>query len=307
MARLAGALESLYSRVTPPEASGEYSPGEIEMSSAPPRQHTTTPTPPLPDGATRALAAIMKAVEAKISTVTTKTPSPPPRTTGGTPDSGVSGPGCPRPIPTSAAVCKAVRLPKTKMAAAGAMVKGAIPDPMFQPHVKVVVTPKVKGKWETPDSGKASAGSIMIDTGASCTVVSSAWAKAHGLKVQPLTGNDGASRALWGLGGKKIPAEGTTAMTLQLSPTLEIDLEKVTVHAGTDYQALLGTDLLGGVPRVLGPAKIKYPGEAPGYLQIPQPIQGCVAHIPLLPTTPPTTPPDQLTIGAPIPATTLEA
>ena len=105
----------------------------------------------------------------------------------------------------------------------------------------------------------------MVDTGAACTVVSAAWAKAHGLKVSRTT-NEGDSRTLKGLGGKSIAAEGTTAMTLQLSPTLEIELEKVTVHEGGDYQALLGTDILGGILAVLGPAEIQYPGERPGYV-----------------------------------------
>ena len=46
-------------------------------------------------------------------------------------------------------------------------------------------------------------------------------------------------------------------MTLQLTPTLEMDLENVAVLDAQFYQALIGCDLLQGKAGVLGPATIQ--------------------------------------------------
>ena len=40
---------------------------------------------------------------------------------------------------------------------------------------------------------------------------------------------------------------GTCSVTLQLAPTLEVDLTNVNVSSGDFYQALLGCDVLGGL------------------------------------------------------------
>lgn len=57
-----------------------------------------------------------------------------------------------------------------------------------QPHIEVVVTPPgdKPSKWEdaaAPSPASATKGHVMIDTGAAVTVVTKAWADAHGLKI----------------------------------------------------------------------------------------------------------------------------
>ena len=56
-------------------------------------------------------------------------------------------------------------------------------------------------------------------------------------------------------------------MTLQLSPTLEVDVTDVTVSSGDFYQALLGCDLLKGKPGILGPATLKMAHDCSGTLE----------------------------------------
>ena len=69
-------------------------------------------------------------------------------------------------IPATAVVCKAALMSKAKMIAAGPMVDRSVPDPIYQPHIKETITPKQKGsKWDTREGSKATAGSMMIDTG----------------------------------------------------------------------------------------------------------------------------------------------
>ena len=45
---------------------------------------------------------------------------------------------------------------------------------------------------------------------------------------------------------------GTATFTVQVSPTLELDLSNVVVSVGDFYQALIGVDILGGKPECWG-------------------------------------------------------
>ena len=49
-------------------------------------------------------------------------------------------------------------------------------------------------------------------------------------------------------------------MTLQLAPTLEVNVSNVAVCSGDFYQGLLGYDLLCGHVKALGAATISLPG-----------------------------------------------
>ena len=66
---------------------------------------------------------------------------------------------------------------------------------------------------------------------------------------------------------------GTTSLTIQLSPTLEVDVSGVTVSAGEFYQGLLGCDLLMGKRGILGPAVVAMEGN----VQWQQEKAGCIA------------------------------
>ncbi len=57
---------------------------------------------------------------------------------------------------------------------------------------------------------------------------------------------------------------GKNQFTIQLSPMLELDLAGVVVSGGEFYQCLLGMDILGGKPGILGPATVTV--SAPGAL-----------------------------------------
>jgi predicted aspartyl protease len=96
---------------------------------------------------------------------------------------------------------------------------------------------------------------MMVDTGAAVTMVTKRWAELHGLKVS----ND-KRVTIRGAGGQNVEVIGTTAFTVQLAPTLEMDVADVVVSEGELYQALLGGDLLKGKPGILGPATITMPG-----------------------------------------------
>ena len=71
---------------------------------------------------------------------------------------------------------------------------------------------------------------MMVDTGAAVTLVTKLWAETHGLKVSPTTGV-----TIRGADGQVLEVAGTTQMTLQLSPTLEVDVTGVTVSSGNFY------------------------------------------------------------------------
>ncbi len=105
-------------------------------------------------------------------------------------------------------------------------------------------------KWE---DGKPapSKGHMMVDTGAAVTIVTEKWAAAHGLRVTP-----GKKINIRGAGGAEVETLGVTTFTVQVSPTLELDLSEVVVSVGDFYQALIGGDVLRGKAGILGPAQI---------------------------------------------------
>ena len=70
-------------------------------------------------------------------------------------------------------------------------------------------------------------GHAMVDTGAAVSMVSAGWATAHGLKV-----TQGKKINIRGAGGATIPMAGVTSFTLQMTPTLEVDLGNVVVAEG---------------------------------------------------------------------------
>jgi hypothetical protein len=70
----------------------------------------------------------------------------------------------------------------------------------------------------------------MLDTGASLTLVTQKWANDHGLRVTPAK-----QLAVKGAGGAGIQVLGVTAFTIQLTPTLELDLTNVAVSEGDFY------------------------------------------------------------------------
>lgn len=67
---------------------------------------------------------------------------------------------------------------------------------------------------------------MMIDTGASMTLVTEAWARAHKLKITPK------HLTIRGADNKSIAMLGVTKMTVQLTPTLEMDVDSVAVCEG---------------------------------------------------------------------------
>ena len=81
---------------------------------------------------------------------------------------------------------------------------------------------------------------MMVDTGASITLVMRKWAEAHGLSVMPVT-----SISISGANSNPVETVGTCSMMLQLSPTLELDVSKVNVLSGDFYQRLFGGNILG--------------------------------------------------------------
>jgi Aspartyl protease len=143
-----------------------------------------------------------------------------------------------------------------------------------QPHLEIAVQPLGVEKSKQI----VTKGHVMVDTGAAVTMVTQAWATAHGLKVTP-----GKKINLRGAGGASIPTVGVSTFTLQLTPTLEVDLN-VLVSEGNIYQGLIGSDVLMGKFEVLGPATIKMlsPGDQ-GHIQWKQDKLGCIAIASFLP------------------------
>ena len=136
---------------------------------------------------------------------------------------------------------------------------GATPENYWQPYLGVAVAQMQPG-------APATKGAMMVDTGASITLVTRKWAETHGLTVIPASGI-----SITGANGTPVDIVGTCSMTVQLSPTLELDVGDVNVSSGDFYQALIGCDILGGLhagfASVLGPAVIHMPGPgAPGYV-----------------------------------------
>ena len=70
----------------------------------------------------------------------------------------------------------------------------------------------------------------MVDTGASITLVTCKWAEIHGLMVTPVSGI-----SITGANGARVDMVGTCSMTVQLLPTLELDVGDVNVSSGDFY------------------------------------------------------------------------
>ena len=160
-------------------------------------------------------------------------------------------------MPNGSATIKQVRKAAGKLLMAKSV--ASPPHPMHQPHLEVAIQPTGVEKTKQISTK----GHAMIDTGAAVTLVTQAWATAHGLKV-----TQGKKISVKGAGGAAIPVLGYTQFTMQLTPTLEVDLSGVIVAEGQFYQCLLGGDILGGKLGILGPAKIEMPGAStPGSIQ----------------------------------------
>ena len=76
----------------------------------------------------------------------------------------------------------------------------------------------------------ATKGAMMVDTGASITLVTRKWAETHGLTVVLASGI-----SITGANGTPVDMVGTCSMTVQLSPTLELDVGDVNVSSGDFY------------------------------------------------------------------------
>ena len=83
----------------------------------------------------------------------------------------------------------------------------------------------------------------MLDTGATVSLVTKKWCETHEVDYMPVENHPLVQAA----NGQPLNVVGTASFTIRLSPSLEIDLEGVTVH---DVQgscaALIGMDLLNG-------------------------------------------------------------
>ena len=123
--------------------------------------------------------------------------------------------------PNGSAMIKQVRRAVGKLLSAKSV--ASPPHPMQQPHLEVAVQPTGVEKAKQVSTK----GHLMVDTGAAVTLVTQAWANAHGLKI-----SQGKKINVKGAGGTAIPVVGQTQFTLQLTPTLEVDLVGVLVSEG---------------------------------------------------------------------------
>ena len=127
------------------------------------------------------------------------------------------------------------------------------------PYVEVAVcstkAATYGSKWDDPPRGgsRLSKGYMMVDTGASLTLLTRKWCQAHNLKIV----DPQAIPEAQGANGMAINITGMVpALTIRLSSSLELDLANVAVHDTGYYQALLGQDVLAGKPGLLSPATI---------------------------------------------------
>ena len=100
---------------------------------------------------------------------------------------------------------------------------GATPENYWQPYLGVAVAQMQPGAPSTK-------GAMMVDTGASITLVTQKWAETHGLTITPVSGI-----SITGENGAPVDMVGTCSMTVQLSPTLELDVGDVNVSSGDLY------------------------------------------------------------------------
>jgi hypothetical protein len=71
---------------------------------------------------------------------------------------------------------------------------------------------------------------MMVDSGAAITMITKKWAETHKLRISPSTNVN-----IKGAAGNNVGIIGTTAFSVQLSPTLEMDLAEVLVSEGDFY------------------------------------------------------------------------
>ena len=76
----------------------------------------------------------------------------------------------------------------------------------------------------------ATKGAMMVDMGASITLVTRKWVETHGLTITPVLGI-----SITGANSAPVDMVGTCSMTVQLSPTLELDIGDVNVSSGNFY------------------------------------------------------------------------
>ena len=139
----------------------------------------------------------------------------------------------------------------TKMDAAN-QVYGASPKNYWQPYLGLALSQMKPGVMVTK-------GTMMVDTGASVTLVTQKWVETHGLTITPVSGI-----SITGMNGAPVDMAGACTMTVQLSPMLELDIGDVNISSGNFYQVLIGCNILAGLhageAAVLGPAIIHMPG-----------------------------------------------
>ena len=102
-------------------------------------------------------------------------------------------------------------------------VDGASLENYWQPHLGVAVAQMQPGAPPTK-------GAMMVDTGASITLVTRKWAETHGLMITPVLGI-----SITGTNGTPVDMVGTCSMMVQLSPMLELDIGDINVSSGDFY------------------------------------------------------------------------
>ena len=124
-------------------------------------------------------------------------------------------------------------------------------------------------------------GYAMIDSGATISLVTKKWCETHEVDYTPVKNHPVVQAA----NGQPLNIVGTAAFTIRLAPSLEMDLEGITVHnVQGSCVALIGMDLLKGV---LGPTSIVLasPGSSSGgeihFKLIPQSFLAVVPIIPI--------------------------
>ena len=141
------------------------------------------------------------------------------------------------------------------------------PENYWQPYLGVAVS-------QMKPVVTVTKGAMMVDTGASITLVTRKWTETHGLMITPVSGI-----SIMGVNGTRVDMVGMCTMMVQLSPMLKLDVGDINVYLGDFYQALISCDILGGLhagrAAVLGPAVIHMLGPGtPGYISWMQPSQG---------------------------------
>ena len=100
---------------------------------------------------------------------------------------------------------------------------GASPKNYWQPYLGVAVSQMKPGVTATK-------GAMMVDTGASITIVTRKWAETHGLMITLVSGI-----SITGANGAPVDMVGTCTMMVQLLPMLELDVGNVNVSSGDFY------------------------------------------------------------------------